>query len=321
MSRPWERSNDMRWQDRRESSNIEDRRGDDSGTGGGFNFPGGGGGLGGLPGGGGGRMSLGGIGIVLVILAVAWFAGIDPTKLLGGGMGSGGLQFPSGAGSGSETGKAGTPTDQQGKFVASVLGDTEDAWTAIFKAAGKTYEPPTLVLFSGQTSSGCGTASAAVGPFYCPNDHKLYIDLAFYDELSRRFGAPGDFAEAYVIAHEVGHHVQNLLGILPQVDAKRRQVSEAESNELSVRLELQADCFAGVWGNAAQKEGILEQGDFEEALNAAAAVGDDRLQKQSQGYVVPDSFTHGTSAQRSAWFKKGFTAGNINACDTFSGAI
>jgi predicted metalloprotease len=317
----------MRWQNRRESTNIEDRRGDGGGgLGGGFNLPGGGGGLGGLPGGGGGRMSLGGIGIVLVILAVAWFAGIDPSALLGGG--GGGLQFPSGAGSGSETGKAGTPADQQGKFVASVLGDTEDAWTAIFKGMGKTYENPTLVLFSGQTASGCGAASAAVGPFYCPNDHKLYIDLAFYDELSRRFGAPGDFAEAYVIAHEVGHHVQNLLGILPkvdaqrrQVDAKRRQVSQTESNELSVRLELQADCLAGVWGNSAQKEGILEEGDFEEAINAAAAVGDDKLQKQGQGYVVPDSFTHGTSAQRSAWFKKGFTTGDINSCDTFSGNI
>ncbi|MBN8995577.1 MAG: neutral zinc metallopeptidase [Rhizobiales bacterium] len=310
----------MRWQDRRESSNIEDRRGD-SGAGGGFNLPGGmGGPRMGLPGGGGGRLSFGGIGIVLVILAVAWFAGIDPTRLLGGG---GGLQFPSGSGSGTgtETGQTGTPADQQGKFVASVLGDTEDAWTAIFKSMGKTYEPPTLVLFSGQTSSGCGTATASVGPFYCPNDHKLYIDLAFYDELSKRFGAPGDFAEAYVIAHEVGHHVQNLLGILPQVDAKRRQVSETESNELSVRLELQADCLAGVWGNSAQKEGILEQGDFEEALNAAAAVGDDRLQKQGQGYVVPDSFTHGTSAQRAAWFKKGFQSGDINSCDTFSGSI
>ena len=310
----------MRWQDRRESSNIEDRRGD-SGAGGGFNLPGGmGGPRMGLPGGGGGRLSFGGIGIVLVILAVAWFAGIDPTRLLGGG---GGLQFPSGSGSGTgtETGQTGTPADQQGKFVASVLGDTEDAWTAIFKSMGKTYEPPTLVLFSGQTSSGCGTATASVGPFYCPNDHKLYIDLAFYDELSKRFGAPGDFAEAYVIAHEVGHHVQNLLGILPQVDAKRRQVSETESNELSVRLELQADCLAGVWGNSAQKEGILEQGDFEEALNAAAAVGDDRLQKQGQGSVVPASSTHGTSAQRAAWFKKGFQSGDINSCDTFSGSI
>jgi predicted metalloprotease len=309
----------MRWQDRRESSNIEDRRGDGGGMGGGFNLPGGlGGPRMGLPGGG-GRMSLGGIGIVLVILAVAWFAGIDPTSLLGGG--GGGLQFPSVAVRGCETGKAGVPSDQQGKLVASVLGDTEDAWTAIFKSVGKTYEPPTLFLFSGQTSSGCGAATAAVGPFYCPNDHKLYIDLAFYDELSKRFGAPGDFAEAYVIAHEVGHHVQNLLGILPKVDAQRRQVDEKESNELSVRLELQADCFAGVWGNAAQKEGILEQGDFEEAINAAAAVGDDKLQKQGQGYVVPDSFTHGTSAQRSAWFKRGFAAGDINACDTFSGNI
>jgi len=307
----------MRWQGRRESSNIEDRRGDGGGMGGGFNLPGGmGGPRMGLPGGG-GRMSLGGIGIVLVILAVAWFAGIDPTKLLGGGMGGSGLQFPSG----SETGQSGTPSDQQGKFVAAVLGDTEDTWSTIFKSMGKTYENPTLVLFSGQTNSGCGAATASVGPFYCPNDHKLYIDLAFYDELSRRFGAPGDFAEAYVIAHEVGHHVQNLLGILPQVDAKRRQASQAESNELSVRLELQADCLAGVWGNSAQKEGILEQGDFEEAINAASAVGDDRLQKQGQGYVVPDSFTHGTSAQRASWFKRGFQSGDINSCDTFSGSI
>ncbi|MBN9009878.1 MAG: neutral zinc metallopeptidase, partial [Rhizobiales bacterium] len=279
----------MRWQDRRESSNIEDRRGD-SGAGGGFNLPGGmGGPRMGLPGGGGGRLSFGGIGIVLVILAVAWFAGIDPTRLLGGG---GGLQFPSGSGSGTgtETGQTGTPADQQGKFVASVLGDTEDAWTAIFKSMGKTYEPPTLVLFSGQTSSGCGTATASVGPFYCPNDHKLYIDLAFYDELSKRFGAPGDFAEAYVIAHEVGHHVQNLIGLLPKVQRAQRDAPDrATANAISVRVELMADCFAGVWANKMnQRHNNIDENDVREAVRAASAIGDDRLERQSQGYAVPD---------------------------------
>jgi len=177
------------------------------------------------------------------------------------------------------------------------------------------------VLFTGQVQSACGFASAATGPFYCPGDHKLYLDLSFFDEMSRRFGAPGDFAQAYVIAHEVGHHVQNLLGVLPQVDAERRRGSQGEANALSVRLELQADCLAGVWAHDADAKGILEVGDIDEALNAATQIGDDTLQKKSQGYVVPDSFTHGTSAQRSNWFKRGYQQGRVDACDTFSGAI
>ena len=272
----------------------------------------------GFPRGGGART--GGIGIVgiLVILGIGWFLGINPLELLNGGDGS-----PSVVGSGDDTtgapsGRVGAPTDEGGKFVAQILGDTEDVWTRILQQAGHTYRAPTLVLFNGSTSSACGFASAASGPFYCPNDTKLYIDLAFYDELKSKFGAPGDFAEAYVIAHEVGHHVQNLLGILPKVNSARRNAGEEEASALSVRLELQADCFAGVWGQAADKEGILDPGDINEALNAAAAIGDDTLQKRGQGYVVPESFTHGSAEQRVRWFKRGFDQGKVEACDTFA---
>lgn len=200
-----------------------------------------------------------------------------------------------------------------------VLADTEDTWGEIFKAGGEQYREPTLVLFSGVTRSACGLGEAAMGPFYCPADQRVYIDLAFYDELRRDFGAPGDFAQAYVIAHEVGHHVQNLLGISEQVERSRRRASQAEANQLSVRLELQADCFAGVWAHRAHKaRNIIEAGDVEEGLNAASAIGDDRLQRQTRGYVTPDSFTHGSSAQRVRWFKRGLTTGEPSACDTFS---
>jgi predicted metalloprotease len=218
-------------------------------------------------------------------------------------------------------GAPGQPLDDKGKqFVAVVLGETEDVWTDIFQRAGKTYQKPTLVLFSGQVSTeGCGFASAAVGPFYCPGDAKVYLDLSFFDELRDRFRSPGEFAEAYVIAHEVGHHIQNLLGVSRKVDELRRRLDKREANEVSVRLELQADFYAGAWAHHAQRmKNILEPGDLETALRAATAIGDDRLQKEAQGYVVPDSFTHGTSEQRVRWFRRGFETGDINQGDTFS---
>jgi predicted metalloprotease len=207
---------------------------------------------------------------------------------------------------------------QSRKLVSAVLADTEEAWGQIFKSNGRTYEQPKLVLFSGAVESACGMAQAAVGPFYCPADHQVYIDLSFYDELRNRFGAPGDFAQAYVIAHEVGHHVQTLLGISDKVQASRSRASETEANAISVRTELQADCFAGIWAhNADQARGVLESGDVEEGLNAAAAIGDDRLQKQARGQVSPESFTHGSSEQRVRWFKRGFESGLVESCDTF----
>jgi predicted metalloprotease len=209
--------------------------------------------------------------------------------------------------------------DDMRNFVAVVLAETEDVWNDTFQQAGKTYEEPKLVLFSGAVDSACGMADSAVGPFYCPGDHKVYLDLAFFEDLHSRFGASGDFAQAYVIAHEVGHHVQTLLGISDKVRELQSQVSKSERNKLSVMMELQADCLAGMWANQADKKrNILEAGDIEEGLNAASAVGDDRIQKQTQGYVVPDGFTHGSSAQRVSWFKRGFEQGNINACDTFN---
>ena len=304
----------MRWRGRQQSSNIEDRRGQGGGMGGfgrggGFSFPGSSGPRIGLPTGGRG----GGMGIVglIIVVGILWFAGINPLELLNGGGGSPAINNQ-------QTGRTGSPTDEEGQFVAVVLAETEDTWGRLFQEGGQRYREPTLVLFSGQVNSACGFASAATGPFYCPGDQKLYIDLTFFDELSRRFGAPGDFAQAYVIAHEVGHHVQNLLGILPEVDQARRQAGKAEANQLSVQLELQADCLAGVWAHDADAKGILEVGDIDEALAAATAIGDDTLQRQSQGYVVPDSFTHGTSAQRSQWFKRGYQDGRVDACDTFS---
>ena len=304
----------MRWRGREQSSNVEDRRGEGGGPGGGFGrggfgFPGGmgGGPRIGIPTGG----RSGGIGLVgiLIIVGILWFTGV----------------FSGGGGGGSPvadrdqpSGQLGAPTDDEGQFAATVLADTEDSWGRIFQEGGKRYQDPILVLFTGQVSSACGFAGAATGPFYCPNDQKLYVDLSFFDELSRRFGAPGDFAQAYVIAHEVGHHVQNLLGILPEVDTARRQSGQARANQLSVLLELQADCLAGVWAHDADAKGILEVGDIDEALTAASAIGDDTLQRESQGYVVPDSFTHGTSAQRSQWFKRGYQQGSLDACDTFA---
>ena len=293
----------MKWEGNRESDNVEDRR---SGGGGGF---GGGGGLFG------GRSI--GIGTIVVALVGGWIFGINPLTILnllsGGGAPTAQVQ--------QQAGPAQRPPadDRMAKFVSTVLADTEDVWKEVFAKSGSTYKEPRLVLFRGATQTACGQGQAAMGPFYCPGDQKVYIDLGFYETLTRRLGAPGDFAQAYVIAHEVGHHVQNLMGISGKMDAMRGRVSKAEYNALSVRLELQADCFAGLWAQKAQtSRQILEQGDVEEAMNAAAKIGDDALQRGSGGAVVPESFTHGTSAQRQRWFDTGFKTGSVKACDTFS---
>jgi uncharacterized protein len=294
----------MRWQLGRRSQNIEDRRGFSRTRG----FP--------LPRGipmsrGVRRGGLGGIGLIIFVL-IALFLGVDPSLLLQTDTVT---EVPYTEAPGTQP----PADDQMAQFVATVLAYTEDTWGALFKQMSRTYREPTLVLFSGVGQSACGFAQAAMGPFYCPADEKVYIDLSFYRELHERFGAPGDFAQAYVIAHEVGHHVQNLLGIAEQVQNLRPQVSETEANELSVMMELQADCLAGIWAHHTERaEPILEQGDIEEGLNAAAAIGDDRLQQQAQGYVVPDAFTHGSSAQRVRWFRQGLDSGDLQACDTFN---
>lgn len=290
----------MRLDNERESENIEDRRGAGGASGG----------LGGLNLGG-GRLGIGG---VLIALAASWYLGIDPSTMLS--LLSGGTPAP---GQAPQTTSTHAPTnDNMAKFVSVVLAETEDTWSAIFKENGRTYRHPKLVLFTGSTRTACGLGESASGPFYCPGDEKVYIDLQFYQLLRDRFKAPGDFAQAYVIAHEVGHHVQNQLGLMQKIHQAQGKVSPAEYNALSVRLELQADCFAGVWAHhAEQTRHILEQGDLEEALGAAAAVGDDRLQQQTQEHVVPESFTHGSSAQRMTWFKRGFDSGAIGQCNTF----
>jgi predicted metalloprotease len=291
----------MRLDDLPESGNIDDRRGD----GGGF----GGGGMGGMPIGGGGL-------------------GIDPMQVLGGGGGlldgtdgSGQITDNSGQGSGGQ-GTGAPANDEMKQFVSTILAETEDTWSGIFQAEGlKPYTDPKLLLFSGGVRSACGMTSSAAGPFYCPNDQKVYLDTDFFQQLSQQFGASGDFAEAYVIAHEVGHHVQNLTGILPKFNQMRQSMSEVEANHMSMQVELQADCFAGVWGHFTAQKGILEQGDLEEALNAAKQIGDDTLQKKMQGYVVPESFNHGTSAQRQKWFAAGLQSGKLSSCDTFNNPI
>jgi len=307
----------MRWRMGRRSANVEDRRGGGTPVGmrmprgfpGGMRIPG----NVRLPRGRAGRIGgVGGIGLLVIVL-IAMFLGVDPSMLLqGGGSGFGpSVQQTSAPRSAAE--------EELKDFVSVVLADTEDTWHTLFDQLGRRYQEPTLVLFSGAVQSACGTASAAVGPFYCPGDQQVYIDLGFYQELSDRFGAPGDFAQAYVLAHEVGHHVQTLLGISEQVHAARAQAGEVEANELSVRQELQADCFAGIWAHHANRSRqILEAGDIEEGLTAASAIGDDRLQRQAQGYVVPESFTHGSSAQRVRWFETGFEDGTLAACDTFN---
>jgi predicted metalloprotease len=260
-----------------------------------------------------GGMAVGGGCGTLIIVILALVFGVDPSQFLGGG---GPAEGPAPA----QQQRPGPPrSDEQSQFIRKVLGTTEDVWNDVFRRNGSEYREPGLQIFSGQTSTACGRAGAAVGPFYCPADEKVYIDLTFYDELQTRFRAPGDFAQAYVIAHEVGHHVQNLLGTSDKVtQLQQRARSEVQANDLSVRLELQADCYAGVWGFYAKQRNILDPGDLEEALGAASAIGDDRLQREGQGYAVPDSFTHGSSAQRTRWFRAGFDTGDLRRCDTFS---
>jgi len=297
----------MRWEDYRRSDNVEDRRGEAS-DGGGPSF-GGGGGL--------------GIGAIIVLGLIGWALGIDPRLLIGG------AELLNGARNSAQVARpapqqqrqAGTPSDQMGQFVAAVLAENEDVWSDILPAQkGIQYVKPRLVLYSGATSSSCGGARAAMGPFYCPNDQKVYLDTSFFQDMKKRLGGGGDFAYAYVISHEIGHHVQNLLGILPKVQAAQaRASSKGQANALSVRVELMADCLAGVWAaNANRKYQILEPGDVEKAVATAQAIGDDRLQKAAQGYVVPDSFTHGSSAQRQQWLNAGLKSGEVDSCNTFA---
>ena len=276
----------MEWRGRRESSNVEDRRG--------------------MP-----AMRVGGglgIGGLLLVLAISYFTGQNPADLLTGVDGG----APGGAA------QPGPPaTDESSRFMRVILADTEETWDAIFREQGQRYEPTRLVIFSDATQSACGVGQSAMGPFYCPADRQVYLDLTFFDELDRRFGAPGDFAQAYVVAHEVGHHIQTITGLAERMANARRGASEAEGNALSVRQELQADCYAGVWGHFAARKNMLDTGDVEEGLTAAAAIGDDRIQRQTRGTVVPESFTHGSSAQRVEWFRRGLESGRVDTCNTF----
>ena len=263
-----------------------------------------------------GGMVGGGLGIGTIVVAViAYFLGIDPTQVIDASQQIQQQRAPQ------QQGKAGAPQDEMGQFVSKVLGSTEDVWQQIFRAGGRQYRDPKLVLYTGATRTACGVGQSAMGPFYCPNDQQLYIDLKFYNDLRTRFGVQGDFAQAYVIAHEVGHHVQNQLGIMDKLQAMQGRTSRQEFNKMSVRVELQADCFAGVWGHHARDASLLDPGDVEEALTAATAIGDDRLQKQGQGYVVPESFTHGSSAQRVRWFRRGMESGKMSECDTFNAQV
>ncbi|EPU3918668.1 KPN_02809 family neutral zinc metallopeptidase, partial [Aeromonas hydrophila] len=279
----------MRWQDRRESNNVEDRRQQ--------------GGGGGIPIGGKGRL------ILLVVVMVAGYYGVDLSPL---------LSEPTTQSQPQRQEMSQPAKDPLARFTSVMLASTEDAWGEIFQQSGSHYQAPKLVLYRGATRTGCGQGQSVMGPFYCPADRTVYIDLSFYQEMRDKLGADGDFAQGYVVAHEVGHHVQNLLGIERKMREQQQGLSRAEQNKLSVKLELQADCFAGVWGHYMQREQVLEHGDLEEALNAAQAIGDDRLQQQSQGRVIPDSFTHGSSAQRYAWFKRGFDSGKPASCNTFA---
>ncbi|MGB7802617.1 KPN_02809 family neutral zinc metallopeptidase [Buttiauxella sp.] len=289
----------MRWQGRRESDNVEDRRNSSGpgfgGGGGGFRLPGGKGGI-----------------IILIVVVVAGYYGVDLTSMLTG-------EPPAQQQSAQRS--ISPNDDEAAKFTSVVLATTEDTWGQIFQKMGRTYQQPKLVMYRGATRTGCGTGQSIMGPFYCPADSTVYIDLSFYDEMKGKLGADGDFAQGYVIAHEVGHHVQKLLGIEPKVRQLQQGASQAEGNRLSVKMELQADCFAGVWGNSMQKQEVLDAGDLQEALNAAEAIGDDRLQQQGQGRVVPDSFTHGTSEQRYTWFKRGFDSGDPAQCNTFGNTV
>ena len=286
----------MRWQGRRESDNVEDRRNQSPTVGGGrMRIPRGKGGI-----------------ILLVVVMIAGYYGYDLTPLLTGGE-------PVTQQSRSQG--ISPQDDEAAKFTSVILATTEDTWQKLFTQMGKNYQPPHLVMYRNATRTGCGTGQSVMGPFYCPADSTVYIDLSFYDEMKNKLGADGDFAQGYVIAHEVGHHVQKLLGIEPKVRQMQQNASQTEVNRLSVRMQLQADCFAGVWGHNMQQQGVLEAGDIQEALNAAEAIGDDRLQKQSQGHVVPDSFTHGTSEQRYTWFKRGFDGGDPAQCNTFGKSL
>lgn len=301
----------MRWQDFRSSDNVEDRRGE-GGGGGGFGFPGGG--AGGL-----------GIGTIVILCIIGWVTGINPAVLIGGAeqmMGGGGAPRQEQVDPQTQAKRGTKPTDESGRFAAAILGNTEDVWKEIMpNQTGKQYRPAGMVLYEGGTRSGCGSAKAAMGPFYCPLDRKVYLDTSFFKDMERKFGVKGDFAYAYVIAHEVGHHIQNELGILGKVQSRQQSAPETESNKLSVRVELMADCLSGVWAkNSNDRFNSLEQGDIEEAMQAASAIGDDKLQKQSQGYAVPDSFTHGSSAQRMRWFMTGYKSGQTRSCDTFRAA-
>ena len=310
----------MRLDELPRSDNVEDRRGQDMSPGRGFRVPGGRGGL--------------GIGTIIVLGLIGYWLGIDPRILIGG------AEILSGSGSsqqqsypeprdqaGSKDTRAGAPSDQMGEFVSAVLGSTETQWQKIFAQYGKAYEPPRLVMFSGVTKSACGFAQSAMGPFYCPNDRKVYLDTSFFQDLERQFRACDagskscQFSQAYVITHEVGHHVQNLLGILPKVQTAQQSMDKAEANQVQVRVELQADCLAGVWAHHGEETWkFIEPGDVEAAMQTASAIGDDRLQRRSQGYVVPDAFTHGSSEQRTRWFMAGLRSGNVESCDTFNAA-
>ncbi len=303
----------MRWDELPRSDNVEDRRADSGDSGGaGFRIPGGRGGL--------------GIGTIVILGLVGWALGVDPRLLIDGAqvISGGGSQYQSPASNPANRGKTGTPSDQVGQFVSAILGSTEVQWKTIFSKAGQSYRAPKLVVYSGVTGAACGTARNAMGPFYCPPDQRIYLDTSFFREIETRFkgcdvGSKScQFAQAYVIAHEVGHHVQNLLGILKKVQEVKQGVSQAQANALQVRVELQADCFAGIWAHFSnEKWGIIQPGDVEAAMRTAAAIGDDTLQKRARGYVVPDSFTHGTSEQRQRWFNVGLKSGNVAACNTF----
>jgi uncharacterized protein len=289
----------MKWDPNVQSENVEDRRGEPA-SGGGMRRVGIGGGLG-----------------TIILVLAALFFGIDPSAILQ--IGNVGAPQQQSAPQTQQRAAPASVQDEGARFVSYVLADTEATWSKIFSQAGGEYPKPKLVMFTGRVNSACGMASAASGPFYCPGDQKVYIDLAFYQQLKQQFKAPGDFAQAYVVAHEIGHHVQNVLGTMEKIDAIRRRANEAQANALSVRLELQADCYAGVWAaNANSSRNIIEQGDVEEALNAAARIGDDNIQRMTQGYVVPDGFTHGSSEQRVRWFKTGLQSGSIKTCDTFT---
>jgi len=284
----------MRWGGQRESQNIEDRRGM-----------------------GPARSGVGiGLGGIVIVLAVSFLTGTNPLTLLNM---LNGVQDMTTSSEPEQPGPTGAPSDKLGKFASVVLADTEDTWRELLPTMGRVYQDPQMVLFTGAVRSACGTASSAVGPFYCPGDDKVYLDLSFFKEMAQRLGATGEFAQAYVIAHEIGHHVQNLLGVAEKVTRLQQRVSTAERNALSVRMELQADCFAGVWGYHAKKHNLIEPGDFEAGLRAAAAIGDDRLQTMSQGHVQPESWTHGSSGQRTTWLRQGLQSGDPNSCDTFAG--